>query len=214
MPLKAWLQDREPIVAGRHGLPPQVIRQNQRGRLLEAVATLVAEDGVNRMTAARLSARAGVSRSTLYELFGSKDECFCTAARETNEHLMALMAAAVAAEAPSPQMRVDRMVDALMTFCAEHPNAAQLMLTGVAAAGAGGIKRRSQWLDELTGVFRQPLAEAHPDMSDLTPEIFVGGLWHVAARHLRAGIESELPVAGRTVSAYLLGRAPAAGEAG
>lgn len=205
MPLKAWLQHRVPMKPGRHGLPAEVVRTNQRGRLLEAAADLAAERGVGGVSAVRLSNRAGVSRSTLYDIFDSKDDCIYTAAQETMEHLLALTAEAAAAANASPPRRLGATIDAFTTFCAEHPSPAQLVLLELPGVGNEGTKLRCRWIDELTETFRDPVFEVYPNAPALTPELLTGGLWHVAVSSLVAGDAAELPAVGRMLKEGLLG---------
>ena len=45
------------------------VTELQRARLLDAAFAVVSEDGYRRMTARRVSGRAGVSNKTFYDLF-------------------------------------------------------------------------------------------------------------------------------------------------
>jgi AcrR family transcriptional regulator len=55
---------------------PTAGAEAQRARLLDAVVHVVAERGYAAATVADVVRRAGVSRSTFYELFASKEACF------------------------------------------------------------------------------------------------------------------------------------------
>ena len=60
-------------------MPPSALTtgaEAQRARLLDAVVHVVAERGYGAATVADVVRRAGVSRSTFYELFASKEACF------------------------------------------------------------------------------------------------------------------------------------------
>src|SRR2546430_485761 len=52
---------------------------SQRGRLVEAMAQVVAEKGYPATTVADVVERAGVSRRTFYEQFADKEACFLAA---------------------------------------------------------------------------------------------------------------------------------------
>ena len=203
MPLRTWIDEQVRIVSGRHGLSAETVRQTQRGRLLEAAARLTAERGYRGMTAAELTKRAGVSRSTLYELFDSRDGCFYTAAREAHEHLVERLYEVASSEQPTRE-QIDQMIETFMAFCADHPNAAQLVLLGVAGSGHEGGRLRSEWLDDMTERFRGPLEARYVDPPRMTAEMLVGGLWHVAGSRIRADRAAELPLLGRVLSAYML----------
>jgi AcrR family transcriptional regulator len=58
---------------GRHPLSAREVEANRRLRLVAAGAALVAERGVSRVTAREIAREAGVSSSTLYELYPGAD---------------------------------------------------------------------------------------------------------------------------------------------
>jgi AcrR family transcriptional regulator len=179
------------------------VRSRQRARLLGAVANIVAERGFTGLTAARLAHRAGVSRSTLYQLFDSKSDCFYTAAGEAQEQLAARLSEIGASDEP-PRGRLIETTEVLMAFCASQPDAAQLVLLGVAGTGSEGQSLRTKWLDAMVDAIHEALFECYAAAPPLTAEIFVGGLWHVASDRLRAGRGDELPSTGRVLSAHML----------
>ncbi|MFD0854025.1 TetR/AcrR family transcriptional regulator, partial [Actinomadura adrarensis] len=64
---------------GRHGLPRDVVRDNQRRRIVAGVVHAVGELGYERTTVESVIARAQVSRRTFYEHFRNKEEAFLAA---------------------------------------------------------------------------------------------------------------------------------------
>src|SRR5213076_3186323 len=82
-----------------HGVHAVDIASSQRARLLAAMATVVAEKGYAATTVADVVSAAGVSRSTFYELFASKEGCFLDAYNEGVEDLLLAVREAVR-EAP------------------------------------------------------------------------------------------------------------------
>ncbi|MCW2988568.1 MAG: transcriptional repressor BetI, partial [Solirubrobacterales bacterium] len=87
---------------GRHGLPPEVVARSQRDRLLEATMQVVAEKGYAATTVADLTKRAGISRTTFYELFADKEACFLAAYDNAVDGLVRRIAVAYDAEARGP----------------------------------------------------------------------------------------------------------------
>src|SRR4051794_32391335 len=79
---------------GPHGLAREVVAASQRGRLIDAIAHVVAEKGYARTTVADVIERAGVSRKTFYEHFRDKETCFLAAYDTGVEVLLATMRAA------------------------------------------------------------------------------------------------------------------------
>ncbi|HEV7687975.1 MAG TPA: helix-turn-helix domain-containing protein, partial [Acidimicrobiia bacterium] len=67
------------LPSGRHGLTREAVVASQRGRLVDAMAQIVAEKGYPATTVADVVERAGVSRRTFYEQFADKEACFLAA---------------------------------------------------------------------------------------------------------------------------------------
>lgn len=65
-----------PLPRGRHGLPREVVQNNQRARLLAGAAKAVEERGFAKVTIGDIVRHAAVSRRTFYEHFADKEECF------------------------------------------------------------------------------------------------------------------------------------------
>ena len=71
----------EPVVrlrpaAGGGRVPLTRVAEVQRARILAAAVEIAIELGYGAMSTARVSARAGVSRKTFYELFENREDCF------------------------------------------------------------------------------------------------------------------------------------------
>ena len=64
------------LPSGRHDLPRQFIVKNQRERIVDATAAIVAEKGLAALTIPEIARRANVSHQTFYEMYPSKDDAF------------------------------------------------------------------------------------------------------------------------------------------
>jgi len=73
------LPELQRLHSGRHRLTPEAVAESQRGRMLLAVAQVVAEKGYTSATVADIVERAGVSRRTFYDQFADKEACFLAA---------------------------------------------------------------------------------------------------------------------------------------
>lgn len=58
---------------GRHGLPREFVANNQRTRLVTALAPVLADDGYHSLTVSKIVKAAHLSRRTFYEHFDNKD---------------------------------------------------------------------------------------------------------------------------------------------
>jgi len=84
----------------RHGpVTPERAREIQRTRILDAMVCEVGERGLRGVTIAKVSTRAGVSRSTFYEIFKDLDSCVLAVLRQVASRSTAVMSKAFAAEA-------------------------------------------------------------------------------------------------------------------
>jgi AcrR family transcriptional regulator len=79
---------------GRHGLSREEVEASQRTRLLRATIELGIERGFASLTLTDIVGRAGVARSTFYEYFADKQQCFLEAfdfaAELVLEHVLAI----------------------------------------------------------------------------------------------------------------------------
>ncbi len=131
-------------------------RLERRGRLLAAARDLLARVGYDNVTMTALAEASGVTRPTLYNTFGSKDELLYEAVLETYEDLLD-------AAGPSAGMRgLDRVL-AILTAIAEtiasNPDYARTLLESFQSrAGArplgkairsGGLRALTEALEEM-----------------------------------------------------------------
>ena len=77
----------ERLPPGRHGLPPERVRESQRLRLTAAATAALAERGYAGVTVTEIAKRAGVSTSSFYKHFGDLWACVLAAYEEGAERL-------------------------------------------------------------------------------------------------------------------------------
>ncbi len=173
----------------------------------------VAAHGYGATTVRQLSALAGVSTRTLYELFADgKEECFFSA----YDVAMRRMARRVAIAYISERDRRRRLACALEEFArvvCDEPQAARLVLVEVFAAGPAALERVEHTHKLFEGMvdlnFRQTAGEAPPS---LVVKGVVAGVARVARVRLLDGATAELPaLTGELLEWVLSYRSPAAG---
>ena len=71
----------------------RVSAADRRDKILEVTLRLVADEGIEGATTARIAAAAGVSEGTLYRVFGSKRGILLAAVDKVHDHFLELMAA-------------------------------------------------------------------------------------------------------------------------
>ncbi len=159
------------LPSGPHRLAREEVLASQRGRLLDAIAEVVAERGYGASTVADVIDHAGVSRKTFYEHFRDREQCFLAAYDAGVEVLMTTMRAA------------DDPIAAYLETLAAEPAFARTFLIEIAAAGPHALARRLAVHDSFAALIGdRPEAVA-----------CVGAINEVVVREVAAGRTAELP---------------------
>jgi AcrR family transcriptional regulator len=128
-------------------LSREAVKQSQRGRLLYAIAHVVAERGYAAATVADIVDRASVSRSTFYEQFPDKEACFIAAFDYAVEFVLREMERSWQ-ELDSHDWRAHVRSDlsTLLQVLAREPAFARALHVEVLAAGSVALEHRAQIL--------------------------------------------------------------------
>lgn len=194
-----------------HRLSREDVARSQRGRILRAVAESVAAKGYSATSVADVIARAGVSRSTFYELYDGKESAFLDAyAGFDLVHLQLLES--FRAGATPPEM-VRAAVREHLASLAGEPAFAWMFFVEAVVAGPRILTRRREategFLDVLTAMVEHARAvDPHVPPPDRTLLLaFVGAARELIATHLLnndAGSLADLEDAIVTVAERLL----------
>ena len=192
-------QQTQVLPRGRHAAPPDVVRDAQRGRMLDAMAIAVAEKGYSQVAVADVIERAGVSRKTFYEQFSNKEECFLAAYDTEADALLEAIGEAIAAAAPDWIAAAVAGTQRYLAELAERPAFARTFLVEVLAAGPAALARRAGVHRRFVEHLRTVMAAARRDLPELPePEdhVFaacVGALNELVTEHLAAHGAATLP---------------------
>jgi AcrR family transcriptional regulator len=182
---------------GRHGLSREFIVGNQRERLLDAIANVVAAKGYARTRVADITDYAGVSRKTFYELFTDKEDCFLAAYDAITALLMDRMAGGLAAVAHDTwEAKVHALLGAFLRFLAAEPAFARMCVVEVLGSGPRGLARRDAAIEAFFPIVDQlPRSQPGADrwLSELTPAFVTGGIFEVVYAAIRRGETASLP---------------------
>jgi len=183
----------KPLPRGRHGLSREFIAENQRGRLLAAIAASLEEYGYDGTTVAAISSTAGVSKSDFYRHFGSKDECFVSAYDEAVEALRADVVSACAGEDGWAAGVCAGLCAALGGLAAE-PGQANLLLVEGLRAGPGVYGRFQGAVESFVPYLRNgaPPGTGSGRPPEAADEAVVGGIASLLGRRVLAGEASRL----------------------
>lgn len=171
---------------------------SQRGRMLEAMAEVVAGKGYAATTVADVIGRAGVSRRTFYEQFRDKEACFLAAYDAGVELLLGALRLDDATELDLVA-RARARTRAYLETLASEPAFARTFLIEVAAAGPAALERREAVHDRFAALLREQLDAARaqlPALPEPPEEVYlaaVGATDLVVSRLVARGRISELP---------------------
>jgi AcrR family transcriptional regulator len=177
-----------PLPRGRHGLTREFVEQDQRERLLAAIAGSLRDRGYDETTVSLIGSRARVSKSDFYRHFASKEECFVAAYDEAVERLRARLLAACEPGGEWADRVCAGLAEALACL-AEEPAWASLLLVEGLRAGPEVYARFQvafeSFLPRLRAGAPRPKdgREAPPEFD----EAVLGGAISLIARETLAG---------------------------
>ena len=193
---------------------------DQRRRILEATADLIAEHGYAETTIEQIVRRAKVGYATFYKHYADKEEAFLALLDAAVERTVYVVEEAYDREDGPWTDKVGAGLGALLAAAAEHPSVARACLVEAPTAGPEAAARHEAALKRFVPLLR-PGRELNP-RSDKLPEsledTLVGGVLWVINQRLIAGeadkLRGLLPEALEFLLRPYVGEDAAAREAG
>jgi AcrR family transcriptional regulator len=178
---------------GRHGLPRELVVENQRARLLNGMIETVAEQGYGKATIANVIAAAKVSRKTFYESFANREDCYRAAYEATFEFLRERITAGSSAKDWPGSVRGG--LAALLESLGDHPDLAAFFLISPASVGDEISDRHHAAIRELVEILlaKMPADAAADIAAEVRTEALAGGLSRLTAIKVNGGEATELP---------------------
>lgn len=182
------------LSGGPSGLPPDRVAKHQKARLEGAMVEAVARHGYAGTTVRELVTLAGVSKTTFYEHFEGKQDCFLA----TFEEIVSQVAIWVGEAYRSGGDFRERLIAGLSTFMGlaeNEPAAASLVSVESLTLGAAGVAHRERASESFEVLIQQSFDHSPSDrpVSETTVRAIVTGIRGVAYRFLRAGEGAALP---------------------
>lgn len=184
-----------PEPAGDPGqMTPAQVARHQKARLEGAMVEAVARHGFAGTTLRELVALAGVSKSTFYEHFDSKRDCFLT----TFDEIIAEVGERVGRAYREPEDFRARLVAGLAAFMdlmVAEPAAARFVAVESLTLGAAGVAHRERGSKAFELMIAQSFEHSPSprEVPAVTVRAIVAGIRGVVYRRLRAGRQEELP---------------------
>jgi AcrR family transcriptional regulator len=169
---------------GRHLIPSDFVAQNQRERMLLAMAELVAERGYQKTTIELIAKTSRVALVTFYEHFASKEECFLAAFDESVTAAREIFAELLDSEQPW-QEQISAGLEIFLEMVVKEQARAKLCIVEAQAAGTASLGRYQEMLESVAPKLREgrdfnPRASRLPD--GLEVAIAGGIVWLVHQR--------------------------------
>lgn len=191
-------------------------RDGQRARLLEAMSQVVAEKGYAATTVADVVRAARVSRSTFYDLYESKEQCFVEAYRHGTEVMFdGVRAAGRAARADGWKAELRASNLAYLEGLRDEPLFARTYLLEIHVAGSEALDARNEAVVRYAEGFRRLARRAFPDRPAAPRDVFLvlaAGFDQLAAGWLRLGRAERLPELEPTFTRCAIAILSASGE--
>jgi AcrR family transcriptional regulator len=177
----------------------------QRGRLLDALAEVISEEGYLDTTVHKILKRAGISRRTFYEIFTDKEDCFLAAYQEAADHVLVLVQRACRLGG-DPEIRIENSLRAMLEFAEREPHVARMCIVEAMAAGEEARKRRAKTMERLTDLVADALEARCESRAEalLRARVLTGGVHEIVYGALARGeVEGISDLAEEVVGSYL-----------
>jgi AcrR family transcriptional regulator len=177
-----------PLTDAQH--PP--VTSSQRDRLLDAVVQETVLCGYEATTVATLTARAHVSRTTFYEHFADKEECFLAAHSALAGRLATELASVASAGCASGQSW-RAIIQALVGFAEAEADAFSIVTHEAMIVGSRGRRQREELLAALADTLEAAFANAPATAAtpDIPAPFVIGGIIRLLGLQLRRGERPE-----------------------
>lgn len=181
---------------GRHGIPREQVAENQRWRLLGAVADVLAEVGHVRTTSTRVSRAAGVSPATFYQHFDNVGECLLASYEAAMGCVWEVVSDACEETEIGWPSRLGVAVASTLRLLAVEPGLAY-MLGAEAAAGEPAVaEARDRHVERLASLLASGREMRPPGAAPLPPmteRLLIAGAFALFADRVADGEVERLP---------------------
>jgi AcrR family transcriptional regulator len=188
------------LASGPRKMEAEDVARNQRGRLQGAMVEAVARHGFQDTTLRELVSLAGVSKSTFYEHFKDKQDCFLS----TFDVIVLDVGGRVDLAFDTPgDLRTKLLagITTLLHVIAEEQAATSLVTVESLTLGPVAVPYRERASERLEEQLRRAFDESPSPQraSALTVRGIVAGIRNCVYHHLRGGNGAQLPAAAEAI---------------
>jgi len=182
------------LTGGPGRMTPERVARHQKARLEGAMVEAVARHGYAGTTMRELVALAGVSKTTFYQHFENKQECFLA----TFDEIVAELGKRVGEGYRSGGDFRERLTAGLAVFmnmAVDEPAAASLTTVESLTLGSAGVAHRERASQAFEALIQQSFDHSPSELqvSEMTVRAIVAGIRGVTYRRVRGGRPEDLP---------------------
>jgi AcrR family transcriptional regulator len=177
---------------GRHGLPREFVVKNQTDRIMAGMIATVAKHGYHDASISEIVKVAGVSRSTFYVHFSSKEECFFATFEAIANFMREAVREAASVEESWPE-QVRAKLAAQLEIYAADPDLARFTLIAPGRAGEGIAARYQQAAGNALAEFAVGMPDSIQAPSRAVQLTIVGGMATLIINRVAAGEGESVP---------------------
>jgi len=186
------------LPSGRHDLSRQFIVKNQRERIVDATAAIVAEKGLASLTIPAIARRANVSHQTFYEMYPTKHDASLGTQKVGLHQALRVTVQAYEENGEDWPSGVAAGLRALLGYLASEPSHSHLILVDTFAASPEAIEIRDTSIHAFAAYLQPGYHYASKDgagpVPGVVPEAIAGGIWQVLNFYIEGERTDELPV--------------------
>ncbi len=165
---------------------------NEHGaRLLQAMASVAAAQGLAATSIAAVVAEAGVSKRTFYEHFADKDACFLALYRAASASALRTLRESVEADRPW-QDQVEHALGAYLTHLAKGPQLIRMLFVEVHHLGPAGALVRREVMQHLADFMLETINAEHEVLAPTMAVAAVGGIQELVLQAIERGEAAQL----------------------
>jgi len=171
-------QGRRPARPGGHQLRREVVAHHQRRRILAGAAAVFSEKGYKASRVSDIVSGAAIARTTFYENFASKEDCFLGLYDQTAAALLTAVRLACDEAEGEFADRVRTGIAALLAEIESDPPAARAAIVEGPAVGSAIDERFERLIADFAALLRRGRGEATAaELAATVEETIVGGLY-------------------------------------
>jgi AcrR family transcriptional regulator len=175
---------------------------SQRSRLIDAIVHAVSEKGYSATTLGDIVSRARVSRSTFYDHFANKAECFVAALHTATGALAERVVSEVTSyERAAPKELIAAVIRTYCDTLAAEPDLARIVVVDPFTVDAAAVAERDDVVDTFASLYRGFYGQAReqntalPQLSDDTFRLIPDAIIERTRRIIARGEIAQLPSA-------------------